>query len=54
MQDPFGNEFCVVVSLTEEQSRAAIAAEATTDPGWRLAAGVTRQPSGPGPSEPSA
>ena len=42
MQDPFGNEFCLVVPLTEDQSQAAMAADATTDQQWRLAAGVTR------------
>ncbi len=44
MQDPFGNEFCLVVELSEEQSRAAMAAEATTDQEWREAAGVTTRP----------
>jgi hypothetical protein len=43
MQDPFGNEFCLVVELTLEQSHAAMAAiGATTDVEWRIAAGVTR------------
>jgi hypothetical protein len=42
MQDPFGNEFCLVDELTLEQSQAALAAvDATTDPEWRAAAGVT-------------
>jgi catechol 2,3-dioxygenase-like lactoylglutathione lyase family enzyme len=42
MQDPFGNEFCLVETLTTEQSHAAMkAAEATTDDHWRRAAGVT-------------
>lgn len=42
MQDPFGNEFCLVAELTMEQSLAAMAAtEATTDHQWRIAAGVT-------------
>ena len=42
MQDPFGNEFCLVDELTLEQSNAAMAAvDATTDPEWRAAAGVT-------------
>jgi|SRR5665811_1747027 len=42
MQDPFGNEFCLVDSLTLEQSLAAMAAvDATTDHEWRTAAGVT-------------
>ena len=42
MQDPFGNEFCLVEELTSEQSHAAMAAtQATTDPEWRTAAGVT-------------
>jgi hypothetical protein len=39
MQDPFGNEFCLVVQLTEDQSQAAMAADAATDQQWRLAAG---------------
>ena len=41
MQDPFGNEFCLVHDLTEEQSHAAMAADATTDHEWRMAAGQT-------------
>ena len=42
MQDPFGNEFCLVENLTDDQSQAAMAAtEATTDQQWRTAAGVT-------------
>ena len=41
MQDPFGNEFCLVDDLTKEQSTAAIAANANTDQEWRIAAGVT-------------
>jgi len=42
MQDPFGNEFCLVVDLTPAQSQAAMAAvDATTDVEWRIAAGVT-------------
>ena len=42
MQDPFGNEFCLVHELTDEQSHAAMAADATTDHEWRVAAGQTR------------
>jgi hypothetical protein len=43
MQDPFGNEFCLVDELTLDQSHAAMAAlDATTDNQWRIAAGVTR------------
>jgi catechol 2,3-dioxygenase-like lactoylglutathione lyase family enzyme len=42
MQDPFGNEFCLVYELTEEQSKAAMEAEASTDHGWRMAAGQTK------------
>jgi hypothetical protein len=43
MQDPFGNEFCLVETLTEEESLAAMAAtDASTDPEWRKAAGKTR------------
>jgi catechol 2,3-dioxygenase-like lactoylglutathione lyase family enzyme len=41
MQDPFGNEFCLVHDLTEEQSLAAMESDATTDHGWRVAAGQT-------------
>ena len=42
MQDPFGNEFCLVENLTDNQSQAAMAAtEARTDQQWRTAAGVT-------------
>jgi hypothetical protein len=41
MQDPFGNEFCLVDPLSDVQSKAAMASEATTDHQWRLAAGVT-------------
>lgn len=43
LQDPFGNEFCLVSDLTLEQSLAAMAAaDASTDHAWRVAAGVTR------------
>jgi len=41
MQDPFGNEFCLVDTLTEEQSRATMQADANTDQEWRAAAGLT-------------
>jgi hypothetical protein len=42
MQDPFGNEFCLVIDLTPEQSEAAMAAvDASSDAEWRIAAGVT-------------
>ena len=42
MQDTFGNEFCLVENLTDNQSQAAMAAtEARTDQQWRTAAGVT-------------
>lgn len=42
MQDPFGNEFCLVQALSEEQSEAAMAAtDASTDQEWRAAAGQT-------------
>jgi catechol 2,3-dioxygenase-like lactoylglutathione lyase family enzyme len=41
MQDPFGNEFCIVEPLTPEQKRAAMESEATDDAGHRAAAGVT-------------
>jgi predicted enzyme related to lactoylglutathione lyase len=42
MIDPFGNEFCLVSPLTEEEARAVEAAtDVTTDQGWRAAAGRT-------------
>ncbi len=42
MQDPFGNEFCIVELLTAEQRQAAMTSTATNDPDLRIAAGVTR------------
>jgi catechol 2,3-dioxygenase-like lactoylglutathione lyase family enzyme len=42
MQDPFGNEFCLVDPLTDDQARAAMTAVARTDHEWRIAAGVAR------------
>lgn len=42
MQDPFGNEFCIVEELTPEQAQAAMASGATTDHQLRVAAGVTK------------
>ena len=51
MQDPFGNEFCLVADLTKEQSLAAMAAvDASTDAEWRAAAGVTGSGEPPGVS----
>lgn len=41
MQDPFGNEFCIVEHLTAEQQTAAMACTATDDHALRVAAGVT-------------
>lgn len=44
MQDPFGNEFCLVQELTSEQSDAVLAAAdrgITGDHHWRVAAGQT-------------
>lgn len=44
MQDPFGNEFCLVSELTREEIAAVLAATkagASTDQEWRLAAGRT-------------
>lgn len=42
MQDPFGNEFCLVQELTDEQAQAAMEATwATNDREWRAAAGQT-------------
>ncbi len=42
MQDPFGNEFCPVDALSEEQAQAAMQADADSDHEWRVAAGLTR------------
>ena len=45
MQDPFGNEFCLVHDLTPEQSAAAMLAAAggvTDDHSLRVAAGQAR------------
>lgn len=42
MQDPFGNEFCLVENLTTEESLAAMAVgDAATDEEWRIAARKT-------------
>lgn len=42
MLDPFGNEFCLVNPISEEQSVAAMAVpDAMTDQEWRAAAGQT-------------
>lgn len=44
MRDPFGNEFCLVTVLTEEQSQAVVDAAAHgagDDSRWRAAAGRT-------------
>ncbi len=42
MQDPFGNEFCLVEDLSKEQSLAAMAlGDDATDEEWRHAAGKT-------------
>ncbi|MEX1334154.1 MAG: VOC family protein [Candidatus Limnocylindrales bacterium] len=41
MQDPFGNEFCIVEMLTPDQQAAAVASGATDDHELRVAAGVT-------------
>ena len=41
MQDPFGNEFCIVEELTTEQRDAAMASNAMDDHALRVAAGVT-------------
>ena len=55
MQDPFGNEFCIVEELTDDQIAAAMASGATTDHELRVAAGVTQpqpdQPTRPGHSQ---
>jgi catechol 2,3-dioxygenase-like lactoylglutathione lyase family enzyme len=42
MQDPFGNEFCLVSELTAEETETAMAATgAKSDQQWRAAAGRT-------------
>jgi len=44
MQDPFGNEFCLVSELGQEEIKAVLAASkagASTDHEWRVAAGRT-------------
>ena len=41
MQDPFGNEFCIVEELTPEQQAAAMASKETDDHALRVAAGQT-------------
>ncbi|MDX1658802.1 MAG: VOC family protein [Nitriliruptorales bacterium] len=41
MQDPFGNEFCIVEELTTEQRDAAMGSTATDDQALRLASGVS-------------
>jgi hypothetical protein len=46
LQDPFGNEFCLVTVLTESEATAAMEAHrrgAKTDHEFRLAAGVTTE-----------
>ena len=43
MQDPFGNEFCIVEHLTPQQQTAAMASTATDDHTLRFAAGVTAE-----------
>ncbi len=45
MQDPFGNEFCLVSELTQEEIAAVLSAReagASTDHDWRVAAGRAR------------
>jgi hypothetical protein len=47
MQDPFGNDFCLVSEMTQEQIEAvreATEAGASTDHEWRAAAGLTWAP----------
>lgn len=41
MQDPFGNEFCIVELLTPTQQDAAMASAATDDQALRVAAGAS-------------
>lgn len=50
MQDPFGNEFCLVSELTQEEIAAVLAATkagASTDHEWRVAAGRARSAEDP-------
>lgn len=47
MQDPFGNEFCIVEVLTAEQRDAAMASTATDDHQLRIDAGVGGPPTDP-------
>ena len=42
MQDPFGNEFCLISLLTPEEIRAVAHAAPATDDGYRAAAGRTQ------------
>ncbi len=45
MADPFGNEFCLVSELSDEEIMAVEAAsDASTDQAWRAAAGRTGPP----------
>jgi predicted enzyme related to lactoylglutathione lyase len=47
MQDPFGNEFCLVSDLTDDEVAAVLEATrkgASTDHEWRVAAGRTGPP----------
>lgn len=47
MTDPFGNEFCLVSELTQEESSRVLAADDgadVTDHYWRVAAGRAREP----------
>lgn len=53
MQDPFGNEFCIVEILTPEQRQAAMASDAASDHDLRVAAGVTAHRAPPGLGPPS-
>lgn len=41
MQDPFGNEFCIVELLSREQRDAAAESDATDDQALRAAVGLT-------------
>lgn len=49
MQDPFGNEFCIVEMLTPEQRAAAMESTATDDHGLRRDVGVTSAEAPPRP-----
>jgi len=53
LQDPFGNEFCLVSELTQDEIDAVLKATQTgacTDQEWRVAAGRTAPTPTPTPT----